>query len=120
MASGERSGRATFGNDDNNAVHRGARDDARSNPDPKESTHATEIRFTEGTTVTVAEQYRDVYERFLAANWQQPCEFIQAREGTQPITINPAYVVSFGSASEAARCDEGGHRAPTPPRRPGL
>ena len=63
---------------------------------------ATEIRFTEGTTVTVAEHYRDVYEKLLAANWQMPCEFTQAREGTQPITVNPVYVLSFRAAPEAA------------------
>ena len=62
---------------------------------------ATEIRFTDATTVMVAEQYRDVYEKLLAANWQMPCEFTQARKDTQPITVNPAYVVSFRAAAEA-------------------
>lgn len=31
---------------------------------------ATETRFAEGPNVTVAEEYRDVYEKFLAANWR--------------------------------------------------
>ncbi|HEU4975662.1 MAG TPA: hypothetical protein VFT50_11275 [Baekduia sp.] len=63
---------------------------------------ATEILFSEGTTVTVAEKYREVYEKLLATGWQQPCEFTQAREGTQPITINPMYVVSIRSEAGAA------------------
>jgi hypothetical protein len=62
----------------------------------------TEIRFTEGSAVTVAEEYRSVYEKLLAADWQLPCEFTQARDASQPITINPVHVLSFHPASEAA------------------
>jgi hypothetical protein len=57
----------------------------------------TEIRFSEGTSVSVVEQYRDVYEKFLVSNWQTPCEFTQTGEGARQITVNPAYVVAFGA-----------------------
>jgi hypothetical protein len=56
---------------------------------------ATEIKFAEGATVTVVEEYRDVYAKLLAANWQMPCEFIDMADEHRPITINPTYIVFF-------------------------
>lgn len=56
---------------------------------------ATEIRFSEGPNVTVAEEYRDVYEKLLAADWQMPCEFTEAGDQSHLVTVNPVYVVCF-------------------------
>lgn len=59
----------------------------------------TEIRFAEGHAVGVTEEYRDVYEKFLGANWQLPCEFTESGDGRRPITVNPTYVVCFREES---------------------
>ena len=56
---------------------------------------ATEIRFSDGSSMTVTDEYRDVYEKFLAANWQMPCEFTETGEPGHPVTVNPVYVVCF-------------------------
>jgi hypothetical protein len=55
----------------------------------------TEIRFVEGTPVRVVDEYRDVYAKLLAANWQMPCEFVLTGDEHHQITIMPAYVMSF-------------------------
>lgn len=55
---------------------------------------STEIRLIEGESIRVSDEYRDVYERLLAASWQNPCEFTQHHgNGENPITVNPAYIV---------------------------
>ena len=38
---------------------------------------STEIRLVEGESIRVSDEYRDVYERLLAANWEKPVEFKQ-------------------------------------------
>jgi hypothetical protein len=59
---------------------------------------ATEIKLAEGATVTVVEEYRDVYAKLLAANWQLPCEFVDTGDEHHQITINPAFLVYFRAA----------------------
>lgn len=59
---------------------------------------ATEIKLAEGATVNVVEDYRDVYTKLLAANWQMPCEFIDTGSEHHQITINPNYLVYFRAA----------------------
>jgi hypothetical protein len=55
---------------------------------------STEIRFSEGESIRVADAYRDVYEKLLAAGWQGPCEFTQHHgDGENLVTVNPAYIV---------------------------
>ncbi len=55
---------------------------------------STEIRLTEGESIRVSDDYREVYERLAAAGWQNPVEFKHHHgEGEQPITVNPAYIV---------------------------
>ncbi len=55
---------------------------------------STEIRLVEGESIRVAEDYRDVYERLLAAGWHNPVEFRQRHgDGESPITVNPSFVV---------------------------
>ena len=55
---------------------------------------STEIRFIEGESIRVSEEYREVYERLFAASWQKPCEFMQHHgDGENPITVTPTYIV---------------------------
>jgi len=55
---------------------------------------STEIKLIEGESIRVSDEYREVYERLLATSWQSPCEFMQHHgDGTNPITVNPAYIV---------------------------
>jgi hypothetical protein len=55
---------------------------------------STEIRLSEGESIRVSDEYRDVYERLLASGWQSPVEFTQHHgDGESPITVNPAYIV---------------------------
>ncbi|MHB1836064.1 MAG: hypothetical protein ACYCXW_13975 [Solirubrobacteraceae bacterium] len=55
---------------------------------------STEIKLSEGESIRVSEDYREVYERLLAASWQNPVEFKQHHgEGENPITVNPAYII---------------------------
>ncbi len=55
---------------------------------------STEIRFIEGESIRVAEDYREAYERLFAAGWEKPCEFKQHHgDGESAITVNPAYIV---------------------------
>ena len=55
---------------------------------------STEIRLIEGESIRVRDEYREVYERLLAAGWQNPVEFKQHHgEGEHPITVNPGYIV---------------------------
>ena len=55
---------------------------------------STEIRLIENESIRVSEEYREVYERLLAAGWQNPVEFKQHQgEGENPITVNPGYIV---------------------------
>jgi hypothetical protein len=59
---------------------------------------ATFIKLADGDSVTVREDYRDVYEKLLAGAWQQPCEFTSAEPGVgageiHRLTVNPAYIV---------------------------
>lgn len=58
----------------------------------------TEIHLAEGATVTVVEEYRDVYAKLLAANWQMPCEFVDTGDEHHPVTVNPTYIVFFRDA----------------------
>ena len=52
---------------------------------------STEIRLIEGESIRVSDEYRDVYERLLAANWEKPVEFTQHHgDGESAITVNPA------------------------------
>ncbi len=54
----------------------------------------TEIRLSEGESVRVTDEYREVYERLLAAGWQSPVEFTQHYgDGENLITVNPRYIV---------------------------
>jgi hypothetical protein len=56
----------------------------------------TNIRLVEGDTVSVAEDYRTVYEKLLAVAWREPCEFTVADdEASHPVTVNPVYIVYF-------------------------
>jgi hypothetical protein len=59
---------------------------------------ATYIKLIEGGELTVLEDYRDVYEKLLAAAWREPCEFTADAESPRPITVNPVYVVFFRAA----------------------
>lgn len=55
---------------------------------------STEIRLIEGESIRVSDEYREVYERLLAAGWQNPVEFKQHHgEGEDPITVNAGYIV---------------------------
>jgi hypothetical protein len=55
---------------------------------------STEIRLVEGESIRVSDEYRDVYERLLAASWEKPVEFKQHHgDGESVITVNPAYIV---------------------------
>lgn len=55
---------------------------------------STEIRLIEGESIRVSEEYREVYERLLAAGWQSPVEFKQHHgDGESAITINPGYII---------------------------
>ena len=55
---------------------------------------STEIKLTEGESIRVSDDYREVYERLLAAGWQSPVEFAQRHgDGESLITVNPAYIV---------------------------
>jgi hypothetical protein len=36
---------------------------------------SSEIRLSEGESIRVTDEYREVYERLLAAGWQSPVEF---------------------------------------------
>jgi hypothetical protein len=55
---------------------------------------STEIRLSEGESIRVSDEYREVYERLQAAGWQSPVEFTQHHgDGESLITINPAYIV---------------------------
>jgi len=55
---------------------------------------STEIRFIEGESIRVTEDYRETYERLFAGGWQQPCEFKQHHgNGESAITVNPSYIV---------------------------
>jgi len=63
---------------------------------------ATEIKLIEGDSITVREDYRDVYEKLLAAGWQEPCEF--THEGTgEPtfVAVNPSYIIYLRSTTHA-------------------
>ena len=55
---------------------------------------STEIRLIEGESIRVSDEYRNVYERLLAANWEKPVEFNQHHgDGESAITVNPVYIV---------------------------
>jgi hypothetical protein len=55
---------------------------------------STEIRLSDGESIRVSDEYRDVYERLVAAGWQNPVEFTQHHgDGESLITVNPAYIV---------------------------
>jgi hypothetical protein len=53
----------------------------------------TEIKMIESDSVTVADDYRAVYDKLLAAAWQEPCEFVEAGDGGHRVTVNPTYIV---------------------------
>jgi hypothetical protein len=53
----------------------------------------TEIKLIENEVVTVAEDYRSVYDKLLAVAWQEPCEFMETADGSRRVTVNPTYVV---------------------------
>ena len=53
-----------------------------------------EIRLIEGESIRVSDEYRDVYERLLAANWAKPVKFTRHHgDGESVIALNPAYIV---------------------------
>jgi hypothetical protein len=62
---------------------------------------STEIRLSEGESIRVSDEYREVYERLAAAGWQNPVEFKQHHgDGESVITLNPAYIVYLRPARQ--------------------
>jgi hypothetical protein len=59
---------------------------------------ATYIKLIEGDELTVREDYRDVYEKLLAAGWEEPCEFTEKGDAPRQVTVNPVYVVFVRAA----------------------
>jgi hypothetical protein len=56
---------------------------------------STEIRLVEGESITVGDEYRNVYDKLLATGWREPCEFEDGDDGERAVTVNPTYIVYF-------------------------
>lgn len=54
---------------------------------------STEVKFTGGESIEVSDDYREVYEKLLAAACREPCVFRHHHcEAESLITIQPAYI----------------------------